>query len=101
MCPIPFANILSKSFFSSPISRHYIERSTIIRRNIFLYDRGDYNSYRQKLSTIDWDSMFTSNDIDSITYSTRQTITDIENDRIICIGKDNPPWLTTAIKKTN
>jgi hypothetical protein len=52
------------------------------RRNIFLYDRGDYNSYRQKLSTIDWDSMFTSNDIDSITYSTRQTITDIENDRM-------------------
>ena len=44
--------------------------------------------------------MFTSNDINSITYSTRQTITDIENDRIICIGKDNsPPWLTTAIKK--
>ena len=42
--------------------------------------------------------MFTSNDIDSITYSTRQTITDIENDRIICIRKDNPPRLTTAIK---
>ena len=33
---------------------HYIERSTIIRRKIFQYDRGDYNSYRQKLSTIDW-----------------------------------------------
>ena len=75
---------------------HYIERSTIIRIKSFLYDRGDYNFYRQKLSTIDWDSMFTSNDINSITCSIRQTITDIANDtipnRIIYIRKDNPPW---------
>jgi hypothetical protein len=82
---------------------HYIEHSTIIRRKIFLYDRGDYNSYRQRLSTIDWDSMFTGHDIDSITCSIRQTITDIANDtisdKIISIRKDNPPWLTIAIKK--
>ena len=49
--------------------------------------------------------MFTGHDIDSITCSIRQTITDIANDtipnRIISIRKDNPPWLTTAIKKTN
>jgi hypothetical protein len=72
-CPGPFMS----SFFASNLPRyhlpiigfltHYIEHSTIIKRKIFLYDRGDYNSYRQKLSTIDWDSMFTSNDIDSIT----------------------------------
>jgi hypothetical protein len=80
-----------------------VERSTIIRIKSFLYDRGDYNFYRQKLSTIDWDSMFTSNDINSITCSIRQTITDIANDtipnRIIYIRKDNPPWLTTVIEK--
>ena len=49
--------------------------------------------------------MFTGHDIDSITYSIRQTITDIANDIIpniiISIRKDNPPWLTIAIKKTN
>ena len=47
--------------------------------------------------------MFTGHDIDSITYSIRQTITDIANDIIpniiISIRKDNPPWLTIAIKK--
>ena len=47
--------------------------------------------------------MFTGHDIDSITCSIRQTITDIANDtipnRIISIRKDNLPWLTTAIKK--
>ena len=43
--------------------------------------------------------MFTGHDIDSITCSIRQTITDIANDTIISIRKDNLPWLTTAIKK--
>ena len=47
--------------------------------------------------------MFTGHDIDSITYGIRQTITDIANDIIpniiISIRKDNPPWLTIAIKK--
>jgi hypothetical protein len=40
---------------------------------------------------------------DSITCSITQTITDIANDTIpniiISIRKDNPPWLTTAMKK--
>ena len=100
------APLLNQTRYHLPIIgflNHYIEHSTIIRRKIFLYDRGDYNSYRQKLSTIDWDSMFTGHDIDSITCSIRQTINDIANDtipnRIISIRKDNPPWLTTAIKK--
>ena len=99
------APLLNQTRYHLPIIgflNHYIEHSTIIRRKIFLYDRGDYNSYRQKLSTIDWDSMLTGHDIDSITCSIRQTITDIANDtisnRIISIRKDNPPWLTTAIK---
>ena len=47
--------------------------------------------------------MFIGHDIDSITCSIRQTITDIANDTIpniiISIRKDNPSWLTTAIKK--
>jgi hypothetical protein len=40
---------------------------------------------------------------DSITCSITQTLTDIANDTIpniiISIRKDNPPWLTTAMKK--
>jgi hypothetical protein len=100
------APLLNRTHYHLPIIgflNHYIERSTIIRRKIFLCDRGDYYAYRQKLSTIDWDSMFTGHNIDSITCSIRQTITDIANDtipnRIISIRKDNPPWLTIAIKK--
>jgi hypothetical protein len=47
--------------------------------------------------------MFTGHDIDSISCRITQTITDIANDTIpniiIYIKKDNPPWLTTAMKK--
>ena len=102
------APLLNRTHYHLPIIgflNHYIERSTIIRRKIFLCDRGDYYAYRQKLSTIDWDSMFTGHNIDSITCSIRQTITDIAYDtipnKIISIRKDIPPWLATAITKTN
>ena len=73
------APLLNQTRYHLPIIgflNHYIEHSTIIRRKIFLYDRGDYNSYRQKLSTIDWDSMLTGHDIDSITCSIKPGIHD-------------------------
>ena len=66
------APLLNRTHYHLPIIgflNHYIERSTIIRRKMFLCDRGDYYAYRQKLSTIDWDSMFTGHDIDSITWN--------------------------------
>jgi hypothetical protein len=44
-CPGPF--------MSSFLASNLLEHSTNIKRKVFLYNRGDYNSYRQKLSTID------------------------------------------------
>jgi hypothetical protein len=29
-----------------------------IKRNIFLYDKGDYESYRNLLSVVDWGGIF-------------------------------------------
>ena len=52
-CNIVFSEVdaplLNQTRYHLPIIgflNHYIERSTIIRRNIFLCDRGDYNSFR-------------------------------------------------------
>jgi ABC-type transport system involved in cytochrome bd biosynthesis fused ATPase/permease subunit len=33
-----------------------------IKRNIFLYDKGDYESYRNLLSVVDWDGIFRNDD---------------------------------------
>ena len=73
------------------------------KRKIFLYDKGDYESYRNILSVVDWDGIFRNDDIDIITNTITNTILDAANktipNRYITVKKDNPPWITTKIKK--
>ena len=73
------------------------------KRNIFLYDKGDYESYRNLLSVVDWDEIFRNDDIDITTNAITNTILDAANktipNRYITVKKDNPPWITTKIKK--
>ena len=74
------------------------------KRKIFLYDKGDYESYRNLLSVVDWDGIFRNDDIDIITNTITNTILDAANktipNRYITVKKDNPPWITTKIKKS-
>jgi hypothetical protein len=73
------------------------------KRKIFLYDKGDYESYRNLLSVVDWDGIFRNDDIDIITNTITSTILDAANktilNRYITVKKDNPPWITTKIKE--
>lgn len=73
------------------------------KRKIFLYDRGNYNMYRQQLAVFDWDALFVDNDTDSITGKITDEILQAANkcipNRIITVRKDNPPWLTSRIKR--
>ena len=73
------------------------------KRKIFLYDKADYESYRNLLSVVDWDGIFRNDDIDIITNTITNTILDAANktipNRYITVKKDNPPWITTKIKK--
>ena len=85
-----------------------INHSTIVnasrKRTIFLYDEGNYESYRNLLSVVDWDGIFRNDDIDIITTTITNTILDAANktipNRYITVKKDNPPWITTKIKKS-
>jgi hypothetical protein len=49
------------------------------KRKIFLYDKGDYESYRNILSVVDWDGIFRNDDIDIITNTITNTILDAAN----------------------
>ena len=73
------------------------------KRKIYYFDRGDYNSLRQKLSIVNWNSLFVPNDIDCITSNITKTILDIADkvipNRIITINKNDPPWITSDVKK--
>ena len=42
--------------YRKPVDKTY-------KRLIWLYDRGDYNEYRQKMTQTDWDQVFETNDI--------------------------------------
>lgn len=78
--------------------------NTSFKRKIFLYDKGDYKSYRNLLSVVDWDEILSNNDIDIITNTITNTVLDAANktipNRYITVKKDNPPWITTKIKKS-
>jgi hypothetical protein len=39
------------------------------KRKVYLYDRADFSSYREQLSQVNFDNLFASDDIDSITRS--------------------------------
>jgi hypothetical protein len=67
-----------------------------------MFDRGDFESYRQQLSLVDWDSLLVSDNIDISTNNITRTLIDAANthipNRVITVRKDNPPWLTSSIK---
>jgi hypothetical protein len=43
---------------------------------IFMFDRGNFESYRQQLSLVDWDSLLVSDDIDISTSNITRTLID-------------------------
>jgi hypothetical protein len=72
------------------------------KRKIFLYDKGDFDSYRQQLTDVDWETLFGHNDVDTIVDIIINTILNIADNtipnRFITVHKDSRPWITTSIK---
>ena len=85
----------------------YLKHRKIVRktfqRHIWLYDRGDYAMYRNKLNSIDWDSILSNNDInkcaeqfsDSIMQAARESIPN----KIVTIRPSEPSWINSSIKR--
>ncbi|VDI06516.1 Hypothetical predicted protein [Mytilus galloprovincialis] len=75
----------------------------VFKRKVYMYDRGDYDSYRHQLSLVDWDALFISNDVDVIARAITDELIDKADknipNRIITVRKDKPPWLTADIKR--
>ena len=85
----------------------YLKHRKIVRktfqRHIWLYDRGDYAMYRNKLNSIDWDSILSNDDInkcaeqfsDSIMQAARESIPN----KIVTIRPSEPSWINSSIKR--
>jgi hypothetical protein len=46
------------------------------KRKIWLYDRGDYDKFKQYLSDVDWDSLISSNNVNDLTTNIANAILD-------------------------
>ena len=85
------------------VLNHPIKSHSSYKRKVFMFDRGDFESYRQQLSLVDWDSLLVRDDIDISTSNITRALIDAANtnipNRVITVRKDNPPWLTSSIKR--
>jgi hypothetical protein len=83
---------------------HSSKPSTSYKRKIYLYDKGDFDSYRKQLTDVDWETMFGHDDIDTIvdikTHTILKHIADnIIPNRFIMVRNDSRPWITTSTVK--
>ena len=73
------------------------------KRKIYLFDRGDYDMYRQKLLEVDWDGLVSGDDIDVMVTNFANEISKAADiaipNRCIIVRKSTPPWLTCRIKR--
>ena len=71
-------------------------------RRIWIYEQGDYNLLRNKVSSTDWDGL-RNTDINIYAKNINEKIIALSNDcipnRNVRIRPADPPWITTAIKR--
>lgn len=78
-------------------------RQKTFNRHIWLYDRGDYNLYRNKLRLANWDDLFESEDVNEISKNITNQIIIAARDTIpnmnVIIRPNEPEWINTNLKK--
>ena len=88
--------LLDQTRYHMPIIgvlNHPIKSHSSYKRKVFMFDRGNFESYRQQLSLVDWDSLLVSDDIDISTSNITRALIDAANtnipNRVIIVRKDN------------
>lgn len=90
-CPI-----VSVFKFSKPIQSSF-------KRHIWLYDKGDYPTYRNLLQSTDWASILANNDMNSIAINIADSITSAASKSIpnktVIIRSTDVPWMNNNIRQ--
>lgn len=73
------------------------------KRHIWIYEQGDFNLFRDKLSNINWDDAFLGNNLNEITEILTKTIIEAAKEsipnKIITVRPNEPEWITSNIKQ--
>ena len=59
-----------------------VNHRNLIKRKIFLYDKGEFDSYRRQLTDVGWETMFGHDDVDTSVDIIANTILDIADNTI-------------------
>ncbi len=78
-------------------------KHTSFKRNIWLFDKGNYPLLREKATDIDWNTL-KHNNLDIYTKNITSSILDIAKacipNRDVTIRQDDPSWLTVVIRRS-
>ncbi|MCG7869675.1 MAG: endonuclease/exonuclease/phosphatase family protein [Candidatus Thiodiazotropha taylori] len=81
--------------FKKPVTK-------VFSRQVWLYDRGEYDALREEISNFDWQSL-KHQDIDTYTKNVTDYIINTSKkhipNKIVKIRKSDPPWLSSKIKR--
>ena len=73
------------------------------KRDIWLYDRGDYNQFRHKLSQVNWDQVFVSNNVNECAEKTTDSIINVAKESIsnktVTVRPSELKWINSQIKR--
>ena len=82
--------------YRNPVNKTY-------KRHIWLYDRGDYNQFRHKLSQVNCDQVFVSNNVNECAEKITDSIINAAKESIpnktVTIRPSEPQWINSQIKR--
>jgi hypothetical protein len=78
--------------------------SSCCKRNIWLYEKGNYDDLRRDLQSVQWDTLIIENDVNQSVANVTRTILQIAMSNVpnetITIRTKDCPWITNDIKRT-
>jgi len=78
-------------------------RNKTFKRKVWDYKHGNYELYREDITSTDWDSLINRNHLNTAVESVTKTIIEIADKHIpskyIQVRTQDPPWMTSNIKR--
>lgn len=74
-----------------------------IKREVWLYDQGDFESFNTEIEQVDWDSLFNNGNIDSCCKSFTDKYLEIARkhipNKLVTVRMNDKPWFNSTIRR--
>jgi hypothetical protein len=90
----------------TPVNRgilNLVRKTSTFTRHVWLFKQGNFDLYREKLNSVDWDEAFKDCDVNTCVDKFNELVlTNAKScipNKTITVRQNDPPWLTCKIKK--